>query len=142
MQNPLLVKLNTALKQQLERIDVKYPSILQNLRFSNSKEAQKIINLVESCQMSFEVFGTEYKINAGKLDEAENENISSIYKRLCYDKRTITAIDAITYPDVITTRVSAMLDLTAAIKNYHDAYVMVLNRDNAFEIYQKYVKEN
>lgn len=142
MHNPLLVKLNTALKQQLERIDVKYPSILQNLRFSNSNEAQKIINLVESCQMSFEVFGTEYKINAGKLDEAENENINSIYKRLSYDKRTITAIDAITYPDVITTRVSAMNDLTAAIKNYHDAYAMVLNRDNAFEIYQKYVKEN
>lgn len=142
MHNPLLVKLNTALKQQLERIDVKYPSILQNLRFSNSNEAQKIINLVESCQMSFEVFGTEYKINAGKLDEAENENINSIYKRLSYDKRTITAIDAITCPDVITTRVSAMNDLTAAIKNYHDAYAMVLNRDNAFEIYQKYVKEN
>ena len=140
MHNPLLVKLNTALKQQLEKIDAKYPSMLQKLHFSN--EGQKIINLVESCQMSFEVFGTEYKINAGKLDEAENENINSIYKRLSYDKRTITAIDAITYPDVITTRVSAMNDLTAAIKNYHDAYAMVLNRDNAFEIYQKYVKEN
>lgn len=140
MHNPLLVKLNTALKQQLEKIDAKYPSMLQNLNFSN--EGQKIVNLVESCQMTFQVFGTEYKINAGKLDDAEKENIDSIYKRLSYDKRTMIAIDAIAYPDVITTRVSAMLDLTAAIKNYHEAYAMVLNRDNAFEIYQKYVKEN
>lgn len=140
MQNPLLVKLNTALKQQLEKIDVKYPSMLQNLNFSN--EGQKIVNLVESCQMSFEVFGTVYKINAGKLDDAEKENIDSIYKRLSYDKRTLIAIDAIAYPDIITTRVSAMLDLTAAIKNYREAYAMVLDRDNAFEIYQKYVKEN
>ncbi len=140
MHNPLLVKLNTALKQQLEKIDAKYPNILQNLNFSN--EGQKIVNLVESCQMTFQVFGTEYKINAGKLDDAEKENIYSIYKRLSYDKRTIIAIDAIAYPDTITTRVSAMLDLTAAIKNYHEAYDMVLNRDNAFEIYQKYMKEN
>ena len=140
MENPLLVKLNTALKEQLEKINAKYPSMLQNLNFSN--EGQKIVNLVESCQMSFEVFGTVYKINAGKLDDAEKENIDSIYKRLSYDKRTLIAIDAIVYPDIITTRVSAMLDLTAAIKNYHEAYAMVLNRDNAFEIYQKYVKEN
>ena len=96
----------------------------------------------ESCVISFQVFNTEYKINAGKLDDAEKENIDSIYKRLSYDKRTLIAIDAIVYPDIITTRVSAMLDLTAAIKNYHEAYAMVLNRDNAFEIYQKYVKEN
>lgn len=140
MENPLLVKLATALKEQLEKINAKYPSMLQNLNFSN--EGQKIVNLVESCQMSFEVFGTVYKINAGKLDDAEKENIDSIYKRLSYDKRTLIAIDAIAYPDIITTRVSAMLDLTAAIKNYHEAYAMVLNRDNAFEIYQKYVKEN
>lgn len=140
MENPLLVKLNTALKEQLEKINTKYPSMLQNLNFSN--EGQKIVNLVEPCQISFEVFGTVYKINAGKLDDAEKENIDSIYKRLSYDKRTLIAIDAIAYPDIVTTRVSAMLDLTAAIKNYHDAYAMVLNRDNAFEIYQKYVKEN
>lgn len=140
MQNPLLVKLTAALKEQLEKINTKYPSMLQNLNFSN--EGQKIVNLVEPCQISFEVFGTVYKINAGKLDDAEKENIDSIYKRLSYDKRTLIAIDAIAYPDIVTTRVSAMLDLTAAIKNYHDAYAMVLNRDNAFEIYQKYVKEN
>ena len=140
MHNPLLVKLNTTFKQQLEKIDTKYPSTLQNLRFSN--EGQNIINMVESCEISFQVFDTEYKINAGKLDDAEKENIDSIYKRLSYDKRTLIAIDAIAYPDIITTRVSAMLDLTAAIKNYHEAYAMVLNRDNAFEIYQKYVKEN
>ena len=140
MHNPLLVKLNTTLKQQLEKIDAKYPSMLQKLHFSN--QGQNIINMVESCEISFQVFDTEYKINAGKLDDAEKENIDSIYKRLSYDKRTMIAIDAITYPDIITTRVSAMLDLTAAIKNYHEAYAMVLNRDNAFEIYQKYVKEN
>ena len=140
MHNPLLVKLNTTLKQQLEKIDAKYPSMLQKLHFSN--QGQNIINMVESCEISFQVFDTEYKINAGKLDDAEKENIDSIYKRLSYDKRTLIAIDAITYPDIITTRVSAMLDLTAAIKNYHEAYAMVLNRDNAFEIYQKYVKEN
>ena len=140
MHNPLLVKLNTTFKQQLEKIDTKYPGTLQNLRFSN--EGQNIINMVESCEISFQVFDTEYKINAGKLDDAEKENIDTIYKRLSYDKRTMIAIDAITYPDVITTRVSAMVDLTAAIKNYHEAYAMVLNRDNAFEIYQKYVKEN
>ena len=75
-------------------------------------------------------------------DDAEKENIDSIYKRLSYDKRTLIAIDAIVYPDIITTRVSAMLDLTAAIKNYHEAYAMVLNRDNAFEIYKKNMKEN
>ena len=138
MHNPLLVKLNTALKEQLEKINAKYPSILQNLHFLN--DGQKVLNITESCEISFQVFDTEYKINAGKLDDAEKENIDSIYKRLSYDKRTLIAIDAIAYPDIITTRVSAMLDLTAAIKNYHDAYAMVLNRDNAFEIYQKYVK--
>ena len=140
MYNPLLLKLNTTLKQQLEKIDVKYPGTLQNLQFLN--DGQKVVNIIEFCQISFQVFGTEYQINAGKLDDAEKENIDSIYKRLSYDKRTLIAIDAIAYPDIITTRVSAMLDLTAAIKNYHEAYAMVLNRDNAFEIYQKYVKEN
>ena len=140
MQNLLLVKLNTTFKQQLEKIDTKYPSTLQNLRFSN--EGQNIINMVESCEISFQVFDTEYKINAGKLDDAEKENIDSIYKRLSYDKRTLIAIDAIAYPDIITTRVSAMLDLTAAIKNYYDAYLMIRNRDNAFKIYKKHVKEN
>ena len=151
MYNPLLLKLNTAFKQQLEKIDVKYPGTLQNLQFLNDgHQLQQIINELiddkiyypESCVISFQVFNTEYKINAGKLDDAEKENIDSIYKRLSYDKRTLIAIDAIVYPDIITTRVSAMLDLTAAIKNYHEAYAMVLNRDNAFEIYQKYVKEN
>ena len=90
--------------------------------------------------MSFQVFGTEYQINAGKLDDNEYENIESIYKRLSYDKRTITAIDAILEPDVITERISAMLELTAAIKNYHEAYKMVLNSDNNFKIYRQYVK--
>lgn len=143
MHNPLLVKLNTALKEQLEKINAKYPSILQNLQYLQFlNDGQKVLTITESCEISFQVFDTEYKINAGKLDDAEKENIYSIYKRLSYDKRTIIAIDAIAYPDIITTRVSAMLDLTAAIKNYHEAYDMVLNRDNVFEIYQKYVKEN
>lgn len=140
MHNPLLLKLNTALKQQLEKIDAKYPNIIQNLQFLN--DGLTVLNICEFCEISFQVFDTEYKINAGKLDDAEKENIDSIYKRLSYDKRTLIAIDTIAYPDIITTRVSAMLDLTAAIKNYHEAYAMVLNRDNAFEIYQKYVKEN
>ena len=138
MYNPLLLKLNTALKQQLEKIDVKYPGTLQNLQFLN--DGQKVVNIIEFCQMSFQVFGTVYQINAGKLDDNEYENIDSIYKRLSYDKRTITAIDAILEPDVITTRISAMIDLTTAIKNYHEAYGMVLNRDNTFKIYRKYVK--
>ena len=138
MQNPLLLKLNTALKQQLEKIDVKYPGTLQNLQFLN--DGQKVVNIIEFCQISFQVFGAEYQINAGKLDDNEYENIDSIYKRLSYDKRTITAIDSIVEPDVITERISAMLDLTTAIKNYHDAYGMVLNRDNTFKIYRKYVK--
>ena len=140
MYNPLLLNLNIALKQQLEKMDVKYPSMIQNLQFLN--DGQTVLNISEFCEISFQVFGTKYKINAGKLDDIEHENIESIYKRLSYDKRAITAIDAIAYPDVITIRISAMLDLTAAIKNYHEAYAMVLNRDNAFEIYQKYVKEN
>ena len=140
MYNSLLLKLNTALKQQLEKIDIKHPNMIQNLLFLN--DGQTVLNISEFCEISFQVFGTKYKINAGKLDDAEKENIVTIYKRLSYDKRTIIAIDAIVYPDIITTRVSAMLDLTAAIKNYHEAYAMVLNRDNAFEIYQKYVKEN
>lgn len=140
MYNPLLLKLNTALKEQLEKINTKYPSILQNLQFLN--DGQKVVNITEFCQISFQVFDTEYKINAGKLDDGEKENIDSIYKRLSYDKRTLIAIDAIVYPDIITTRVSAMQDLTAVIKKYHEAYAMVLNRDNAFEIYLKYVKEN
>ena len=138
MYNPLLLKLNTALKQQLEKIDVKYPGTLQNLQFLN--DGQKVVNIIEFCQISFQVFGTEYQINAGKLDDNEYENIDSIYKRLSYDKRTITAIDAILEPDVITTRISAMIDLTTAIKNYHEAYGMVLYRDNTFKIYRKYVK--
>lgn len=138
MYNPLLLKLNTALKQQLEKIDVKYPGTLQNLQFLN--DGQKVVNIIEFCQISFQVFGTLYQINAGKLDDNEYENIDSIYKRLSYDKRTITAIDSIVEPDVITERISAMLDLTTAIKNYHDAYGMVLNRDNTFKIYRKYVK--
>lgn len=138
MYNPLLLKLNTALKKQLERIDVKYPGTLQNLQFLN--DGKKAVNVIEFCKITFQVFGTEYQINAGKLDDNEYENIDSIYKRLSYDKRTITAIDAITDPDIITERISAMLDLTTAIKNYHDAYGMVLNRDNTFKIYRKYVK--
>ena len=140
MHNPLLLKLklNTALKQQLEKIDIKYPNMIQNLQFLNDELT--VLNISEFCEISFQVFGTKYKINAGKLDDIEHENIESIYKRLSYDKRTLIAIDAIAYPDIITMRVSAMLDLTAAIKNYHEAYAMVLNRDNAFEIYQKYVK--
>lgn len=140
MYNPLLLNLNIALKQQLEKIDVKYPSMIQNLQFLN--DGQTVLNISEFCEISFQVFGTKYKINAGKLDDIEHENIESIYKRLSYDKRAITTIDAIAYPDVITIRISFMLDLTAAIKNYREAYAMVLNRDNAFEIYQKYVKEN
>ena len=67
MQNPLLLKLNTALKQQLEKIDVKYPGTLQNLQFLN--DGQKVVNIIEFCQISFQVFGTEYQINAGKLDD-------------------------------------------------------------------------
>lgn len=140
MYNPLLLNLNIALKQQLEKIDVKYPSMIQNLQFLN--DGQPVLNILEFCEISFRVFGTKHQINAGKLDDIEHENIESIYKRLSYDKRAIIAIDAIAYPDVITTRVSAMLDLTAAIKNYREAYAMVLNRDSAFEIYKKNMKEN
>ena len=79
-------------------------------------------------------------------DKFRNEDTSSksitIDKLSVSDKKTLIAIDAIAYPDIVTTRISAMLDLTAAIKNYYDAYLMIRNRDNAFEIYKKHVKEN
>ena len=125
MSNTMLQQINDAIFKRLHHLASRDGSVIKNLH--KKYDDIEVTNPSQCTKVCFEYAGNQYTLNMNKLDDAEFLNIETMTNDLLIRYDFLRKVEAINYPEIVTSRSRHLELLVSSIDYYKSAYVFLLD---------------
>lgn len=129
MTDTMLQQINEAIFKRIHHLVSKVTvSVITNVQ--QKYDDIEVTEQTQLTKLCFDYSDKTYTLNMGKLDEEEYKNIDAITTELQVQYEFLQRLDAITYPDIVTSRSQQLGALISSLDYYKSAFQFVLDQAN------------
>lgn len=125
MSDTMLQQINEAIFKRLHHLASRDGSVIKNLH--KKYDDIEVTSQSQCTQLCFEYDGTEYSLNMNKIDEEEFRNVEAVANDLYMRYDFLRKVEAINYPEIVTSRSRHLEALVSSIDYYRSAYAFLLD---------------
>lgn len=125
MSDTMLQQINEAIFKRLHHLASRDGSVIKNLH--KKYDDIEVTSQSQCTQLCFEYAGNQYTLNMNKLDDEELHNVETITNDLLIRYDFLRKVEAINYPEIVTSRSRYLELLVSSIDYYKSAYVFLLD---------------
>lgn len=125
MTDTMLQQINEAIFKRLHHLASKEGSVIKNLH--KKYDDIEVTSQSQCTQLCFEYAGNQYTLNMNKLDEEEFRNVEAVANDLYMRYDFLRKVEAINYPEIVTSRSRHLELLVSSIDYYRSAYAFLLD---------------
>ena len=125
MSDTMLQQINEAIFKRLHHLASRDGSVIKNLH--KKYDDIEVTSQSQCTQLRFEYADNQYTLNMNKLDDAEFLNIETMTNDLLIRYDFLRKVEAINYPEIVTSRSRHLEALVSSIDYYRSAYAFLLD---------------
>ena len=125
MSDTMLQQINEAIFKRLHHLASRDGSVIKNLH--KKYDDIEVTSQSQCTQLCFEYADNQYTLNMNKLDDAEFLNIETMTNDLLIRYDFLRKVEAINYPEIVTSRSRHLEALVSSIDYYKSAYAFLLD---------------
>lgn len=125
MTDLMLQQINEAIFKRLHHLASRDGSVIKNLH--KKYDDIEVTSQSQCTQLCFEYAGNQYTLNMNKLDDEELHNVETITNDLLIRYDFLRKVEAINYPEIVTSRSRYLELLVSSIDYYKSAYSFLLD---------------
>lgn len=125
MTDTMLQQINEAIFKRLHHLASRDGSVIKNLH--KKYDDIEVTSQSQCTQLCFEYAGNQYTLNMNKLDDEELMNVETMTNDLLLRYDFLRKVEAINYPEIVTSRSRHLEALVSSIDYYRSAYSFLLN---------------
>lgn len=125
MTDAMLQQINEAIFKRLHHLASKEGTVIKNLH--KKYDDIEVTSQSQCTQLCFEYAGNQYTLNMNKLDEEEFRNVEAVANDLYMRYDFLRKVEAINYPEIVTSRSRHLELLVSSIDYYKSAYSFLLD---------------
>lgn len=125
MTDTMLQQINEAIFKRLHHLASRDGSVIKNLH--KKYDDIEVTSQSQCTQLCFEYAGNQYTLNMNKLDDEELMNVETMTNDLLFRYDFLRKVEAINYPEIVTSRSRHLETLVSSIDYYRSAYSFLLN---------------
>ena len=125
MTDTMLQQINEAIFKRLHHLASRDGSVIKNLH--KKYDDIEVTSQSQCTQLCFEYEDNQYTLNMNKLDDEELHNVETITNDLLIRYDFLRKVEAINYPEIVTSRSRHLEALVSSIDYYKSAYAFLLD---------------